>query len=265
MLLTSQQRGIAARWRDRMAGVTAVFGLGSTLPPPVGPVCGGVAAGTGACAWVANRYANDPADPDFATAAIPSPPVVPTSRMREEMHAPATVIAFSDSLNHSYAYVSAALRAYERAQGARMRGDDGARTERLRETRRYARIAATHVAQLAERSEALATTFPEWIGEEFGRSAVAPRQPDDLPDTTLAFLYRAGVSLAALKRALDVVTSWSERQQVERPGEQLQELGPASHAFAGFLETWEPAVESSGGPSIPPNRRSERGGSSGSP
>ena len=180
MSLTPQQKATAADWRNRMAETAAMFGLGATLPPPIGKICGALTAGSGACASLANRYASDPPDPDFHTAVIRSPPIVPSDLMRQELGADDTFIAFSNALNDSYSHASAALRAYERAQGASIRGDDAALQQRLGEAREYAHAGAEYVALLADSSDRLAARLPDLIRSDPAGSAL-PRASSDLP------------------------------------------------------------------------------------
>jgi hypothetical protein len=243
MSLTPQQKAVAADWRNRMAEVAAMFGLGATLPPPVGKICGALTAGSGACASLANRYANDPPDPDFRTAVIRSPPIVPSALMKQELGADETLIAFSNALNDSYSHTSAALRAYERAEGASIRGDASALQQRLTEAREHARAGAEDVVRLADTSDRFAARFSDVISSDLAGSAPPPRASSELPDATLAFLYRGGVTLATLTRALTAAAEWFQRDQVELTGEPLRELAVASREFADVLAGWEPAVE----------------------
>jgi hypothetical protein len=225
-----------------MAEVTAMLGLGAKLPSTVGKVCGALMAGCGACAALANRYANDPPDPDFHASAIRSPPVVPTAALEQEARADAVVLAFANDLNESYAYTSAALRAYERAQAAAIRNAGVELRERLRESREHAEAGASQVDLLAGDAERLAVILPPMVADETGRPASPPLRVEDLPDATLAFLYRSGVTLAALGRALDVAADWSVGPVVVS-GAALRELGVASRKFSRFLVSWQPDVE----------------------
>lgn len=244
MSLTPQQKAIATDWRNRMAEAAAMFGLGATLPSPVGKICGALTAGSGACASLANRYANDPPDPAFRTAVIRSPPIVPSTLLKRELGADDALIAFSNALNDSYSTASAALRAYERAEGASIRGDAPALVQRLVEAREHARAGAESVARLADTSDRLAARMPDLIPSDLASVATEPRAPGDLPDATLAFLYRAGVTLATLTRALSAATKWSRRDRVELTAEPLRDLAVASRKFSEVLAGWEPATES---------------------
>jgi len=225
-----------------MAGATALLGLGATLPPPFGPVVGALAAGTGACAWVADRYANDPADLDFETAAIPSPAVVPIEDMSRAFDAPSAVVAFGESVNETYAYTSAAIRAFERAQGARIRGNTNELAKRLTEAQKHARAGSAAVEQRARGWQDLAAVMSDLPDADALRSRMPPTTPRDLPDSTLAFLYVAGVPRGRLTRALDAASSWSVSRGFAAVGDELRGAAEPTLEFAAFLRAWEPAV-----------------------
>lgn len=238
MPLDTQEKAVAATWRDRMTAVTALCSVGAALPPPVGPILGSVAAGSGASAWLANRYASDPPDPDINRAAVPGRRPIPLESIAG-IGAPPAVVRFAGAVNEIDAYGGAALRAYERAEAAWDRGADDVLSRRLNEVRQRSRTAAQHVDSLAEWTPKAAEHIGAWLGnEDLDRLREAITGPEDLPESTLAFLYTAGVPYADLRRAFEV--SAPVRITVVDPPARWLDVEPASRAFGRFLRTWEP-------------------------
>lgn len=240
MALTPHEKEIAGTWKERMAAAAAAFGLGAVLPPPVGPLCGALAAGTGASAYLASRYEGDPPDFDATrpTSLRPGPNPAPLLKREIEPH-PATIDVV-ESLRSVNAALSAALRAYERAQGAWILGDETALEARRSEAQEFARTSSEDLLTLAERFETFAEFLPRTVGpENVGISGRAPRRPSDLPEATLAFLYRAGVPISELARALQAASE--DREELSRAT--LQAVSPASRELSEALLEWDPTPQ----------------------
>jgi hypothetical protein len=104
------------------------------------------------------------------------------------------------------AYLSAMVRAFERAQGAELRNDRHARAVRLSETESYAREAGRALAEasastlkLAEAVEALSEEegVPEWPERQ-----ISARLDQVLPDSEMARLYRSGVRIDEIRKTV---------------------------------------------------------------
>jgi len=105
-----------------MAEVAALFAVGAQIPPPMGPVLGHLAAGSGLCVALAQRYANDPPDSEYGVAVRPARSLASTAEMRERLRAPDWAIDLATAFSGAYKYGDAAIRAYERAQAREGRG-----------------------------------------------------------------------------------------------------------------------------------------------
>ena len=239
--LASGQRAIASRWRDRMAEAAALFAVGAQMPPPMGPFLGHLAAGSGLCVTVAHRYASDPPDSNYRTAVRPARSLASTVEMRERLNASDWAINLTTALSDAYRYADAAIRAYERAQGAQRAESREALIERLSEARQYAAIAVEPVGEIADWADRFAVIFNELFPEDLNRATGPPEEAGELPEATLASLYRAGIPLATLDSALRATSLWARRVLEPTEG-QMRELASSSRDFARFLRVWEPSA-----------------------
>lgn len=242
--LASSERAVASKWRDRMAEVAALFGMGAQMGPPMGPFFGHLAASSGLCVVVAQRFASDPPDFNYRTAVRPARSPASTVEMRERLKAPDWAINLATALDDAYRFADASIRAYERAQGASTAEDREAQEAliaRLSETRQYAAIAAEPVGEIADWADRFAVTFSELFPENLIRASGPPEDVGELPEATLASLYRAGIPLTTLNNALGATSLWARRAS-EPTEPQMRELASRSRDFAGFLRAWTPSV-----------------------
>jgi hypothetical protein len=104
------------------------------------------------------------------------------------------------------AYLSAMVRAFERAQGADLRGDRQARAQRLSETENYARRAGRALADVSASTLRLAEAVEALIEEEglpeWPRRRISARFDQVLPDSEMARLYRSGVRIDEIRRTV---------------------------------------------------------------
>jgi hypothetical protein len=224
-----------------MAEVAALFGVAAQMPPPTGPFFGHLAASSGLCVVVANRYANDPPDSNYGTAVHPARSLASRVELRERLSAPDWVIDLTTALGDAYRYADAALRAYERAQGARRAESREALVGRLSEARRYAGTAVEPVDEIANWADRFAVIFNELFPENLVSGSDPPEDARELPEATLASLYRAGIPLRTLDRALRATSLWATRA-LEPTEPQMRELAASSRDFAHSLRVWVPSV-----------------------
>jgi hypothetical protein len=241
MPLGQHEKTIATTWAGRMAGLTAGLGIAAKMPPPVGEICGAFAAGTGACAALAGYYANDPPDFDFERAAVSGPGPVPTDALRRGFAQHSELFEIADALNDTYSSAAAALRAYERAQGATLRRNASMRTARVTEAREHARDGAEAGTRLVSALPLL----PQGLRAVEERptqlsDATRPRSAGELPESTLSFLYGAGVPIGALRRA---IKTGSQAKQVFIPFDEdaVRQVADSTREFSQMLAEWEPS------------------------
>lgn len=242
--LASAHRAIASRWRDRMAEAGALFGVASQMPPPAGPFFGHLAVNSGFCVVVLQRFANDPPDLNYRTAVRPARSLASTVEMREHLKAPDWAVGLTTALGDAGRYADAAIRAYERAQGASTAENPDAHNAllaRLSETREYAGIAVEPVDEIADWADRFAVIFSELFPESVMSTSDPPEDAGELPEATLASLYRAGIPLRTLNNALRTTSLWA-RRALEPTEPQMRELASSARDFAGFLRAWAPSV-----------------------
>jgi hypothetical protein len=227
-----------------MAEVGALFGVAAQMPPPTGPFFGHLAVNSGFCVVVLQRFANDPPDLNYRTAVRPARSLASTVEMREHLKAPDWAIGLTTALGDAGRYADAAIRAYERAQGASAAENPDAHNAllaRLSETREYADIAVEPVGEIAAWADRFAVIFNELFPENLVSTSEPPEDAGELPEATLASLYRAGIPLKTLNNALRTTSLWAMR--VLEPTEpQMRELASSARDFAGFLRAWAPSV-----------------------
>lgn len=242
--LASSHRAVASKLRDRMAEAAALFGVASQMPPPSGPFFGHLAVNSGFFVAVLQKVANDPPDLKYRTAVRPARSLASTVEMREHLKAPNWAVGLTTALGDAGRYADAAIRAYERAQGASAAENPDAHNAllaRLSETREYAGIAVEPVDEIADWADRFAVIFNELFPESVMSTSDPPEDARELPDATLASLYRAGIPLRTLDGALRATSLWAKR--VLEPTEaQMRELASSARDFAGFLRVWTPSV-----------------------
>ena len=133
---------------------------------------------------------------------------------------------------------------YERAQGASAAENPDAQNAllaRLSETREYAGIAVEPVDEIADWADRFAVIFNELFPESVMNTSDPPEDARELPEATLASLYRAGIPLRTLNNALRTTSLWA-RRALEPTEPQMRELASSARDFAGFLRVWTPSV-----------------------
>ncbi|MGI8557877.1 MAG: hypothetical protein ACR2ND_06160 [Solirubrobacteraceae bacterium] len=103
--------------------------------------------------------------------------------MSLEFDPPTAAVGFGQSLNNTYAYTSAAIRAFERAQGARLRANTNELAKRLAEAQKYALAGSAALEQLARHWPDLAAVMSDLPDADVLRSRMPPAKPRDLPNS----------------------------------------------------------------------------------
>ena len=162
--------------------------------------------------FVTAKWANDPARDDFESSTRVRRPVIKEwpaeSRPPPDVLAE-TAFALSLDLDDADARLSAALRAYERLQGAveRDRADEASR--RRQEAIQYAGAASPALDRIGTRLRALNDQIaedPRWFAEPVNVAGdrmlrvppSPPRSPPELSDETLSVIFLTGTRVEAL-------------------------------------------------------------------
>jgi hypothetical protein len=176
--------------------------MAALAPSPLTPLFGGVAAVFGALAFAAQALAQDPPDFDYITAStVDARPLA--ADVLAELEGPDDFADIASDLHVGAATILAAVRAYERAQGASLAGDPHYALARSDEAIKHARRASARLRAASPATRELG----EYVGDE--RADRFPRvqfviEPAQLRPEALAFLYRAGFSIDHLRRAMRV-------------------------------------------------------------
>lgn len=239
--LTREEKEIAGRLKTRMARTAAAFAFGVEMPRPMGPICAAVAVALAGVSQVADRYENDPPDPQFEKRVVPFRRPIDLKFLARSGADPSLVRLAAD-LREAEAYASAAIRAYERAQGAYVQGRDEATAERMADAKHFAYAASTHFSASADQ---LRTTDLKAIHELVmaGRPDRQPRLLVDLPDWTLADLFTAQVRFHDLDEALKIALSVPESGSDDSV---LIEAADIADEFAAQVQDWSPTIEPPG-------------------
>jgi hypothetical protein len=251
-------RSRAQEARDRLetgaaaAGVAAaasgLTGVGAPLAAPlalIGAVMGGVSL-------VARRWAEDPPRRDFA---VGTQVRIRQPRLDLVPESPIAAVARDCAywLTFSRGYLVAALRAFEREQGAVLASADEMVRARRSERIRYARSAAEGLRGAAGALERLAPAIARLQTGDVPASSL-PRTVEELPDWLLAWLYRAAIRIESSERLVELMAANAERvASSQRRVAAIGELPAALIAFAQALEAWRsgPAARPRGGPRQP--------------
>jgi hypothetical protein len=144
-------------------------------------------------------------------------------------------------LNTASAQIQAMVRAFERAQGAAIRGEDAFAQSRSREAAGFARAGSEILRTVSPAMTVLADALPQESDNPQQLRAV-PRDPSELSTTALAFLYRAGVSISQLRQALRTCADLVGLAPVRRVPEALRPAGEAAVALSDVLADWKPVL-----------------------
>jgi hypothetical protein len=206
--------------------------VGAALAGPLAFAC----ALAGVAAWKANELANDPPAFDYTSTSVIRP--LPLDLHEFPASRPGRDLA---RLTASYAYSAAALRAFERAQGAAIRGREDAERKQLDDAGRLARIAASSLDTLRD-------DLRETRRAVDASEVMSNLSADDLPrsleflsdDRVMAFLYRGRLPIRELYRGLEGI-SIAEAERV-LPSQALDGAVEPARRLAEFLRSWQPEL-----------------------
>jgi hypothetical protein len=206
--------------------------------------------------FVTGKWANDPARDDFESSTRVRRPVIKewaaASRPPPDALAE-TAFALSLDLDQADARLSAALRAYERLQGALRRNRDDEASGRRQEAIEYAREASPALDRIGRRLRTLndqVADDPSWFAEPVNVAGdrmlrvppSPPRSPPQLSDETLSVIFLAGTRVEALAATLS-----RRPARVWRPSRADAHV-EAFRTLAVTLRNWEPEFPAREGP-----------------
>jgi hypothetical protein len=220
---------IAKKMSRSFGAGAAALAVAGTVPTSLSAPFLLTSALMGSLSWKADDLAKDPPRKNWDRSTVARPRRLDFDVVRGRN---TLIEQVCEDLSEGDVCLGAAIKAFERAQGAAIARDHEAEKARLAEAAGFADAAGSRIGGVGERLWRVSYVLPRPAG---GKKVVrVPRSWDDYPKGTRKALKDAGLRSKDLK----VMTHLPRRKLRGYPAQVLVEAVDPAYDFARFLRSW---------------------------